>query len=278
MIRFTRQLRQKLDAALLQVDLVSQNIIQKSEQSFYVSEAALKDLKLFLQDYSFKDEAEEIHFFKEIKPAFMEDLIYHLKVFYLECQKPTGSDAIIESYLTNALNGIGSYFDRNQSFYTYNKTNKTYNDHLYYTRDKNDTDPMPEYVLEIDPRFSTVHSLKCSKIRAYERYSDYLRNALYELHAVQPLDSTDRAKETTNWTESKVALVELAYALHARGAVNSGKADIKKLISTLEKAFNVKVGNFYRSFSDMSLRKNGRTPFLDDLKEYLNRYMLEGDR
>jgi hypothetical protein len=168
------------------------------------------------------------------------------------------------------------FFERNQALYTYYRTGSTRNDHEYFKRDSDCYESIPEYILDIDSRFSTIYSLKFAKIKAYERLRSYLHNALHEL---QHGNFKNMIKQGgLKWTDSKVALIELAYALHARGAVDSGKGGIKQLIATLETAFNVELVNFYRVFMDISLRKKNRTPYLDSLKEYLDRYMVEGDR
>ncbi|WP_057940545.1 RteC domain-containing protein [Algoriphagus resistens] len=79
------------------------------------------------------------------------------------------------------------------------------------------------------------------------------------------------------WTDSKSALIELAYALHSRGAVNHGKSDVKAIITLMETLFNIQVGNFYRTFQSMRGRKKNRTIFLDSLKESLVKRMDETD-
>ncbi|MEP0712451.1 MAG: RteC domain-containing protein, partial [Algoriphagus sp.] len=79
------------------------------------------------------------------------------------------------------------------------------------------------------------------------------------------------------WTDSKSALIELAYALHSRGAVNHGKSDVKAIITLMESLFNVQVGNFYRTFQSMRGRKKNRTIFLDSLKESLVKRMDDTD-
>lgn len=273
---FTKTLRLKLDEELRAIERSAENSIQIADQSYQAVEQALKSLKEFVLEYEFENAEEEIYFFKEIKTDFMQDAIYYLRLFYIESHKPAGSLSVITEYYNISLNGIGLFFERNQALYTYFRTGNTRYDREYFLRGNDSLAMIPEYILDIDSRFSTIYSLKFAKIKAYERLGGYLHNALHELQYGNMKVSMKQGG--LKWTDSKVALIELAYALHARGAVDSGKAGIKQLISSLENAFNVELVNFYRVFMDISLRKKNRTPYLDSLKEYLDRYMIEGDR
>lgn len=91
------------------------------------------------------------------------------------------------------------------------------------------------------------------------------------------IDAKSDEKSKHQWTDSKSALIELDYALHSRGAVNHGKSDVKMIISNMESLFNVEVGNFYRTFQSVRIRKKNRTIFLDRLKESLEKRMDETD-
>lgn len=55
-------------------------------------EDMFKQLKAFISDYTFKNENEEIQFFKEIKPQLFCKLIYYQKIYKIETMCPNGSD------------------------------------------------------------------------------------------------------------------------------------------------------------------------------------------
>lgn len=71
------------------------------------------------------------------------------------------------------------------------------------------------------------------------------------------------------WTGTKLALIETIYALQSVDAINNGKADIKQIADSFESLFNISLGNYYRHFQEIRLRKNGKANFIDDLKEKL---------
>jgi len=79
------------------------------------------------------------------------------------------------------------------------------------------------------------------------------------------------------WTANKTDLIELIYALHSSGAVNSGTADIKEMASAREQLFNIELGDYYRTFLEIRSRKINQTKFIDKLKESLAHKMLESD-
>lgn len=79
------------------------------------------------------------------------------------------------------------------------------------------------------------------------------------------------------WTGNKTELIELIYALHSSGAINSGTADIKEMASLFEQVFNVDLGNYYHTFIEIRARKGSKTKFLDRLQETLLKRFEESD-
>lgn len=69
----------------------------------------------------------------------------------------------------------------------------------------------------------------------------------------------------------------MIYALHAQGAVDNGKADIKDIAAVFEHLFNVELGDYYRTFLEIRVRKTGRTKFIDSLRNSLIKRMDEAD-
>lgn len=83
--------------------------------------------------------------------------------------------------------------------------------------------------------------------------------------------STEGALEESplTWTGSKADLIELIYGLETVGVINKGGADIKEIARRFENLFNINLGNFYRQFLDIRLRKKEKTCFLNQMKEKL---------
>ena len=80
-----------------------------------------------------------------------------------------------------------------------------------------------------------------------------------------------------NWTGSKVALIELLYALHTEGVFNNGTSDLKDIAEYFENVFSIDLGQYHRAFLEIRMRKTDKTKFLNGMKEKLIRRMENTD-
>jgi hypothetical protein len=88
---FISKLNKNLNSQLQKIDLEEPDIIRKSHKSIHCVKDSLTQLKEFILQHSFCNEADEIRFFKEIKPEFFSQLIYYVKVFNIESRRPMRS-------------------------------------------------------------------------------------------------------------------------------------------------------------------------------------------
>ena len=73
-----------------------------------------------------------------------------------------------------------------------------------------------------------------------------------------------------HWTGKATDLVELLYALDTCDCINDGEIGVEELADALSEIFNV--------YMNMKRRKDdSRTYFLDELREKLNKRMVESD-
>ena len=79
-------------------------------------------------------------------------------------------------------------------------------------------------------------------------------------------DNSTSAQSSLIWTAQKTDLIELIYALHEVGAFNNSTSDVRRIVETFEVLFNINLGNYYRAFLGIRMRKTGQTAFLDQLK------------
>lgn len=273
----TNSLLTEMDEALEQIAQTAENMLQRAEQSYTYIQESIYKLNDHIIAHAFRDTEEEIYFFKEIKPLFLKELIFYSELFYIETNKPVGSIEVTKEYYGLYLHRVRMFFERNELLYQYYRTGKTHYDEVYYRRNAGTDLMQPHFMPEMDSRFSTLHSYKLGKIMAFEQLRDYLQNGILRLGNPDMPAETTIKKKKRNWTDTKAALIELAYALHARGSVNNGRGDIKELIRDLEMFFNVQLGNFYRTAQSMRIRKKNRSLYLDVLKISLEKYMDERD-
>lgn len=257
------------------VDLTAEteDQVKLSEEviSFLLKE--LEQLKKYVLEKGFRNREEEVYFFRDLKPRIVSKLIYYNGIFKIETRKPNGGERIIRKYYHKELNKLKQYFDNNLDFYKYYRTGSAYLDYRYFVRKKHDIKlNLDSFYFEADHRFTTSHDFKVAKIIAHDQIQVYLENELNNLH-IPERKSQVIHKAGLNWTASKVALVELIYALYASGAFNNNNADIKLIANEFEKVFNIKLGDYYRNFLAIRIRKKGRTQFLEKMQENLIRYM-----
>lgn len=80
------------------------------------------------------------------------------------------------------------------------------------------------------------------------------------------------------WTGKATDLVELLYALDTCDCINNGEIGVEELADVISEIFGVEIKNCYNVYMNMKRRKDGsRTYFLDELREKLNKRMVESD-
>lgn len=259
-----------LELEINDLEIESHNSIQAIESIIHLIIKRIVEVKEYVLKNNFKSIDEEINFFKYQKPILVSKLIYHNTLYKIETKKPHGTTTI-RRYLNDELQKLKIYFDNNLDFYKYYRTNSTYLDHKYFVRGKHDIKlSLDNYYFEADHRFSTSHCFKVANIMANDLLQVHLENELNENSQKRVIDNS-----SLTWTSSKRALTELIYALHSYGVFDNGSADIKVIAKTLERTFNVDLGNFYHTYLEVKSRKINRTKFLDNLREALIKKMDE---
>lgn len=273
------QLLSKLNEQLNFTDLEIDDPILRSEDAINIIINSVEKLKTIFEKERIKSHEQEIDFFKNIKPRFTSKLIYYNAIFKIETKKPHGGERILKKYLNNELNKLKRYFDNNLDFYKYYRTGSNYLDHKYFTRGKFDIKlALDSFYFEVDHSFSTSHDFKVAKIMAHDLIQVYLEDKLLMMENREPREKSQvNPKIKQNWTGSKVALIELLYALHTEGVFNNGASDLKDIAEYFENIFNIDLGQYHRAFLEIRVRKSEPTKFLNTLKDKLVRRMENTD-
>jgi hypothetical protein len=248
-----------------------------SQQAIKILIPTLERLKTFFLKYKFENKAEEIIFFRDIKPNLASKLIYYNEVFNIATNKPFTSKKSILKYYNSELKKLQAYFDENIDFYKYYRTGNSFLDNKYFLRGKHDMRlTLDSFYLQADHRFSTSHDYKVAHIIANDLIKQYLENEIVLLDKnVKSIRGIPEKR--IKWTGSKVALIELIYALHAESLFNEGAAELKETVSHFEKMFNIELGQFNRTFLEIRSRKSDRTKFLNTLTRTLEMRMDDAD-
>jgi len=250
------------------------DIVTVARNSISIINQSIYQLKDEVLRAPFINEAEEIHFFKEVKPRFISLWVYWHQVYDIETSRPVGSRKVLEKYFESRLELLNNFFERNLAFYQYYRGANSQFDQLYFVRKETNAETKLIYTFpDADRSFSTGYDYVVARIHANEMIYEYINDALF--HLDDPKGAPGDVKLT--WTAQKVALAELIYALHAAGVFNNALADVGRIVNYLNVVFNIKVGHIYKIFEEIRLRKRNRTAFLDNLKTNLLRKMQEDD-
>lgn len=277
---FSSVLYEELKKELSKINSSTDNILENLWESSSIILKYIYRLKTFLNNYNFQNNAEEINFFKNIKPKFLTKLIYFQKVYKIQFHLPLGHSDTAKSYYLKELETINDFFKNNIEFYSYYRSRANSLDEIYFKRKEPDSWLLLNFEdYETDMLFTTIYDQKLAKILAFKLVSEFLKTSISKLEIKKESAEEDKLKKKNqiNWTGPKVALVELLYALQSSGSFNNGTIDLKELATHLELYFNVDLGNYYRIFQDMRIRKINRTTFLDLLKGRLIQRMDEAD-
>lgn len=278
MKNFALKLNKDLNTQLKTIDLEETDLIRKAQKSIVCIKNTLSKLKTFILNYPFKNEEEEILFFKEIKPGILSQLIYYIKINNIESKRPMGSVERQQNYLIHELEKLTLYFNSHLEFYRYYRMNSTFLDDKFFVRGRDDLHlHLDNLMIYIDPEFSTSQDCMVAKIIANDRLEVFLKT---ELDTLSKANNPNRAElgslENTplQWTDNKTALVELIYALHATGSINNGRSEIRELAAFFEQAFSIRLTDIYHTYLEIKVRSTP-TKFIDNLRSTLLRKMEE---
>lgn len=273
------QLLTDLNEQLNFIDLEIDNQVKKCEQAITVILKSINALKKLVSKNNFKSETEEIQFFKEVKPQFTSKLIYYNMVFKIEMKKPNGGNRVVKKYFNNELLKLKAFFDNELEFYHYFRSSSTYLDYKYFLRGKFDIKlALDTYYFETDTSFATSHDFKVATILANDLIQLYIENQLLMLENREISEKSQRKPNVKmTWTNSKVALTELLYALHSEGVFNNGAADLKDIAEYFEYVFEIDLGQYRRTFLEIRMRKAEKTKFIVGLNDVLLKRMENTD-
>ena len=120
----------------------------------------LDQLKGLLFDHPFPAQADEIEFFKTIKPSVYAYKIFEEEFYKLTIYQPAGTNEMITVYLNEELKQVGRFFSLNAFHYQYFKLGATELDSLCFLRGAQGTSiPMSKH--RIQPPIFLQHWIIC---------------------------------------------------------------------------------------------------------------------
>lgn len=264
----------ELDKNLKSIIVDVEDDIQLADKSMAIIVASINKIKEYVINNDFKCQHEEIYFFKELKPKFLSKFLFFSNIYKIEINKPHGDTDIVIEYYKKEQSKIKSYFDTNIDFYKYHRSRSNLLDHKYFVRGEQDFKlNLDCYYMESDRRFTTLLDSKVANIISNDLILEYLKGKILKLEnsEITHMVPNNIEKTKLTWTANKSDLVELIYALHTQSVFDNGKIDIKEIAFYFENVFNIQLGDFYRTFSEIKMRKGSRTKFMDISRDDLNK-------
>lgn len=252
--------------------------IKIAEESLFVIDQSIRELKKIIALTTFEAIPEEVYFFKHLKPLFISKYIYFMKVLSIVSSIPHSSEKSLRKYYESEWEKLKKYYNENADFYNYYRRNATYMDHKYFVRNSFDLKMKLSYNLyNFDENFTTSHCHLVAHILANDLLEVFLKQETEKEYKLA-LKKADLVP-TLKWSASKVALIELAYALHQSNCFNGGNIEFSEVMRSFEKVLDIDLGNYYKTVTEIKDRKNGRIKFLNMISANLDQHFknLEDD-
>jgi hypothetical protein len=277
-------MKYSLDKILLEIHNNEDKILSQSkrlideayEMTLYLQDL-LGSVKKYLIEEGFKNDEEEIHFFRCIKPQILGKLIYYNKIYRIETTCPVSNGKMYYNYFSGQLANLKREYTEhlcNSDFYRYYRSGRTDRDDTYFKRGNiNYHDGLNSIVFEIDSEFSTFFDYKTARIISNDLLYTYLLTKINPDENPDVILQKPESSKDIFWTDSKNAIIELIYALYASGVISHGKIGIRKISLMFQILFRIPLGDLHHAFHRMKTRSGSRTSFLDQLKFSLEEYM-----
>lgn len=264
------QLHSELELKINQVYDDDGDIVKIAEKSLILIDETIRKLKDLITKHQFENIAEEVYFFKKLKPQFISKFIYYSSVLDIESHKPDVGNKILKKYYEAEQEKLKIFYVEQSEFYSYYRRDATYLDHKIFIRNSYDLKMKLSFgFYNFDTSFTTSHDHIIAKLIANQQFDQYLRKQIEKLSE----NSDGTAMSPVVWSASKVALVELVFALYQTKCFNGGQADLAEVVRWAEKSLNISLGNYHKTFGEIRLRKSDRTKFLMLLNHNLNSHM-----
>lgn len=268
------QLHEDLEVEINKVYKEDKDVVQFAEKSLILIDDAIRKVKKIISPHHFENIAEEVYFFKKVKPQFISKFIYYSTILNVESHKPQAGNKVIKKYYEGEQIKLKVFYTEQAEFYSYYRRDATYLDHKIFVRNSYDLKMKLSYgFYNFDTTFTTSHDHLIARFIANNLFDQYLKDSIENLG----VNSSGKVLSPLSWSASKVALTELLYSLHLSNCFNGGQTELSEIVRWAEKAFNISLGNYHKTLGEIRIRKNDRSKFLNMLQQNLNQHLDDLD-
>lgn len=152
------------------------------EQGFHCALQYWHQTTEWIKENDFRNKNEEIHFFKKVKPLFVGEIEYHVRLYQAIHFTSIGDVTEISDFLLREIRTIAKFHKDNAAFIHYMHSGDIARDEEYFLR-QNHRGPTEWHPLTFgkETEFSTSHDHLVATMVAYEKYKSYLAGRLTSL-------------------------------------------------------------------------------------------------
>lgn len=270
---FYKEILLKISASEQDYSLQVATVIEQAGSMVILLQGGLSQLRDKIRISGFTDAAQEIEFFRFVKPQVVGKLIFYNEVYRIETTLPVQGGKLYRKYFLGQLKALrqnhASQLDMN--FYRYYRSGRTDKDNEFFQRgNRHFSSFVDSFYFEMDEQYSSYYDHLVAKIIAQDLLYAYLLSRI-DPDAGVNINHPDL--EDLRWTGTKNALIELIYALYVSGAISNGKVGVRKVSAAFQGIFKIPLGDIHHAFHRMKDRAGHRTIFIEKLKESLEQYM-----
>jgi hypothetical protein len=148
---------------------------------FWIAHNYWERLKKLTNPNGFKNESEEIEFFRNVKPQFTSYIEYFTILSEaLVCVPSHSMEAIC--YWEEEAKRFKRFCERNEEFITYYESGERYKDSLYFLKRNVNTGYVPKApVYDVEPEYCTSQDHLVRSYLANKKYNEYVQKRLESL-------------------------------------------------------------------------------------------------
>lgn len=161
--------------------------LSEVECCFQMAERYWVRLRQEVAEYEFEKIADEIKFFKVIKPLFTAEVEFYSLRYHAELFRRDVTDVVeLERFWNRERLRPEKFAAEHAEFYAYYKGGSSSSDELYFVRRNSDLSNFPRAkVYDLDQGATTSHDGLVSTIMALERYMNFIDKEIEALHELK---------------------------------------------------------------------------------------------
>lgn len=241
--------------------------IKETEKVILYIRDLVVQIKNQVLNEDFSSLEEEIAFFKHYKPQFVSNLIMYNILYRTEIEKPSFCPKSEYKYFKRELKKIELFFEENNQFYQYYKSNQDYLDTKYFVRNQHNIKMLLQtYHIDFNYQFTTSHDYKLAEVIAFEKLQDHFKKKLKKMHSFKPKNTPFFfQKPPLKWTADKSSLIEILYGFKETKSINDGKVSIAELAKIFSKVFDIQLYDYASVFKFIKKRQTNQFKYINQM-------------